>query len=112
MPTPPRRLESMPTPPRRRGRHHGGANMSIISFDESVKVVSRPRPPGPITRAQRARRREAAWLSCLEGGMPDDTGRYRPMTVREIASLFNVSPRTVQQGIVEARRLREAIGNG
>lgn len=87
--------------------------MSIISFDESTKVVSRPRPPGPITRAQFFRRRNAYMLTLLEVGMLDpDTGRYRPMAVREIAELFNVSPRTVQEGLVEARRLREAIDNG
>lgn len=83
--------------------------MSIVSFNEATKIVSRPRRER-ITPAQFTRRRNAHMLAFLEGHGPDpETGRYRAYTVREIAELFGVSPRAVQLGIAGAREVRERV---
>lgn len=50
------------------------------------------------------------WLSLHEIGLATVAdGRSRPWTVGQIAGVFKVSPRTVQLGLADARRIRRGV---
>jgi hypothetical protein len=66
----------------------------------------RPRPEPRPTAAQTLARRNELFRLLRDGG----NALFRtPLSAREIAALFGVSPRLVDLGIAEARATRRAV---
>lgn len=85
--------------------------MSFIRHRDGAPVTRENPRRVTWTESQANARRYDLWLRAVEVGLPDPTctersRRYRP---DELAALWLMHPRTVRDGIKQARRRRAAL---
>lgn len=64
-----------------------------------------------LTGEQLRMRRNAVWLNALAVGLYDPVSEtLRPVNIRDLAAIFNVTERTIRNGLADARALRVELG--